>query len=133
MLIFNTYETSEKMTFIGVVVKGLGKAALFTEMPVYLTQFKKKLGFKPFPGTLNLRVEPKVKRAIRNTKAVKITGKNVNGSVECFAITVNGVKCFAIFPKKSTHAANVVEVLSKFNLRKKLRLRNGCRVRLKLS
>ncbi len=118
------------MIFVGVVVKGLGKAAGFTELAFYKRQFVKKLGFEPFPGTLNLRVEPKVKRKIKKRKAIQISGRSSKGGAKCFAIELNGLRCFAIIPTKSTHGKNVVEILSRYNLRKKLRLRNGCPARL---
>ena len=118
------------MTFVGVVVNGFGKAAGFTELAFYKRQFVKKLGFKPFPGTLNLRVEPKVKREIKKQKTIRITGRNGRGSAKCFAIKIKDLPCFAIIPTKSTHGKNVLEVLSKFNLRKKLHLRSGCRIKL---
>lgn len=118
------------MSFIGVVVSGMGKGATFVAMPFYKKQFKKKLGFIPFPGTLNLRVEAKTKRKIMKEKKTRITGRNGKGGASCFAIKINALPCFAILPDKSTHAKNIIEVLSHHNLRKKLRLRNGCRVRL---
>ncbi len=118
--------------FIGKVTGGLGKAQLFVAMPFYSKQFVKKLGFKPFPGTLNLRVEPKVKKALVKGKAIRITGRNGKGGATCFAIKLNKLNCFLIIPDKTTHSANVVEILSKHNLRKKLKLRNGCPVKLKL-
>lgn len=118
------------MTFIGVVVKGMAKGATFVAMPFYQKQFVKKLGFAPFPGTLNLRVEMKTKKKITAQKGIRIAGRGGKGGAWCFPVKVNSLPCIAIIPDKSTQTKNVVEVLSRHNLRKKLRLRNGCRVRL---
>ncbi len=120
------------MSFIGVVIKGMSKGALFVAMPFYQKQFKKKLGFKPFPGTLNLRVTPRVKREIGKQNGIKISGKKGNGSAKCFAVEISGLQCFVIIPTKSMHPANTIEVLSRYNLRKKLHLRNGCRVKIEI-
>lgn len=118
------------MSIVGVVVKGMGKGQVFVAMPFYQKQFVKKLGFAPFPGTLNLRVDVKDKKTLLSGKKIRITGRNGKGGAQCFALQVNSVPCFVVVPDKSTHAKNIVEVLSRYNLRKKLRLRNGCRVRL---
>ena len=118
------------MAIIGVVVQGLGKAQLFVAMQFYSRQFEKKLGFKPFPGTLNLHVEAKVKRELKKGKGIRIAGRGGKGGASCFPVKLNALPCFVIIPDKSTHAKNVIEVLSQFNLRRKLRLRNGCRVKI---
>ncbi len=118
------------MLFIAVVVSGMGKGATFVAMPFYQKQFVKKLSFAPFPGTLNLRVEAKTKRRIMKEKKIRIVGRSGKGGALCFAVKINAVPCVVIVPDKSTHAKNIIEVLSHYNLRKKLRLRNGRRVRL---
>ncbi len=120
------------MKMAGVVVSGMGKGTKFVAMPFYMRQFKKKLGFAPFPGTLNLRVEAKTKQEILKGKKIRVARSNGRGGAWCFAVKVNAVPCFVIIPDKSTHAKNVVEVLSRYNLRKRLMLRNGCKVRLML-
>ena len=118
------------MSIFGVVVKGMGKGQVFVAMPFYQKQFVKKLGFAQFPGTLNLRVEMKAKKKVTAQKGIRIVGKRGKGGAWCFAVNINKLPCFVIIPDKSTHAKNIVEVLSRYNLRKKLRLRNGCRVRI---
>jgi len=41
----------------GRIVKGVRKASFFTELDWVQDQCVAKLGFKPYPGTLNLRIE----------------------------------------------------------------------------
>ncbi|MBI4406349.1 CTP-dependent riboflavin kinase [Candidatus Micrarchaeota archaeon] len=118
------------MNVNGVVVSGMRKGAKFVAMPFYSGQFKQRLGFLPFPGTLNIRMAVKDKKKITKQKGIRIAGKKGKGSAWCFAVKVNTVPCFAIIPDKSTHEKNILEILSRFNLRKKLRLRNRCRVRI---
>ncbi|MCK5680315.1 DUF120 domain-containing protein, partial [bacterium] len=45
-----------KQIFTGEIVKGAGKAAFFTQLDWVTKQCVAKLGFTPFPGTLNIRV-----------------------------------------------------------------------------
>ena len=44
------------MKIDGEVTTGLGKAAYFLSQEFYTNEFKKNLGFVPFPGTLNVIV-----------------------------------------------------------------------------
>ena len=45
------------MEINGTVTTGLGKAAYFLGQDFYKDQFHHKLGFIPYPGTLNIIVE----------------------------------------------------------------------------
>ena len=44
------------MKIDGEVTTGLGKAAYFLSQDFYTKEFKKNLGFVPYPGTLNIIV-----------------------------------------------------------------------------
>ncbi len=44
------------MEITGIIETGEGKAAFFTSLDWVVTQFEREMGFKPFPGTLNVRV-----------------------------------------------------------------------------
>ena len=44
------------MIINGEVTTGLGKAAYFLSQEFYTKEFKKNLGFIPYPGTLNVIV-----------------------------------------------------------------------------
>ena len=48
----------QKHTFTGKIVSGAGKAAFFTRLDWVLEQCTAKLGFAPFPGTLNIEILP---------------------------------------------------------------------------
>ena len=45
------------MKIDGEVTTGLGKAAFFLSQEFYTSEFKKNLGFVPYPGTLNVVVD----------------------------------------------------------------------------
>ena len=118
------------MNFVAKVVNGMGKGAFFVAMPFYQKQVKKKLGFEPFPGTLNVKMAVKDKKKITATKGIRIVDKGGKGGAWCFPILLDKLPCFAIIPDKSTHEKNVLEILSQYNLRKKLHIRSGCKVRI---
>ena len=43
-----------KLEFGGTLCSGLGEGARFTQLPWAVREFRDKLGFEPYPGTLNL-------------------------------------------------------------------------------
>ena len=42
--------------FEGIVVSGMGEGAYYMALEGYRKQFKEKLGFEPYPGTLNVKL-----------------------------------------------------------------------------
>ncbi len=82
-----------KMTiFKGKIVSGMGEGSYYMSLKGYRKQFKEKLGYEPFPGTLNLKLEDKIymdkKREITNYPSIYIHGfKDENrtfGWVKCY-------------------------------------------------
>ncbi|MEM4500973.1 MAG: DUF120 domain-containing protein, partial [Thermofilaceae archaeon] len=49
-------ESPSEMILTGRVFTGLGEGAYYIQIPFYMRQFEEKLGFKPYPGTLNLKL-----------------------------------------------------------------------------
>lgn len=48
---------NKKCELIGKIVSGVKEAAFFTQLDWVQEQCQEKLGFRPFPGTLNLEIE----------------------------------------------------------------------------
>ena len=44
----------------GVLVSGMGEGAYYMGLEGYTRQFKSKIGYVPFPGTLNVRLDERV-------------------------------------------------------------------------
>jgi len=42
----------------GTVVSGIGEGRYYMSLAPYVQQFSEKIGFAPYPGTLNIRLEP---------------------------------------------------------------------------
>jgi len=51
------FDLSDKIFFKGKVTSGLGEGKYYTEQKKYTKQFQEQLGFKPYPGTLNVEIE----------------------------------------------------------------------------
>ncbi len=136
------FEEAAHIIFLnGVVFSGFGEGAYYVTKSGYKDQFVERLGFKPYPGTLNLRL-----RSITDIKARKdlealpsivvkgfINGERTYGDVKCFKVLINEKTEGAILMIHRTHyGQDVLEVVAEESLRKKLKLKDGDLVRLKI-
>jgi len=126
-------------TIKGVVFTGLGEGAYYMSKKGYVEQFEKQLGFKPFPGTLNIKLldenDIKAKRELASLQGKVIhpfiDDDRTFGDVKCFPASINGKVNGAVILVKRTHYGdNILEVISEYNLREKLSLKDGDIVRL---
>ena len=127
------------ITLEGVVFTGLGEGAYYTSKEQYRKQFIEKLGFDPYPGTLNLKLtaeyDIKTRGELEAYPAVEIEGFKSEdrsfGVVRCYpAIIDNKVKGAIITALRSHYDASVVEIIAPVNLRKHLKLKDGHKVKV---
>ena len=128
------FETKKKQKVVGEVKGGIGEGKYYVSRPFYLSQFKKLLGFKPFFGTLNLVVDPeKLDSFIFGLPVINIPGfkteERTFGRIHAYKVVVEGKQVGAmIFPERTTHPRNEVELIASINLRKKFKLKEGDKV-----
>jgi riboflavin kinase len=125
------FDLSKKVVFKGKIVSGMGEGKYYTEQRGYVNQFQKKLGFVPYPGTLNVEIEYIERnklRLLRQCGGMLIEGfttKNRTfGSVYCLNAAINGVQSVIVLPKRS-HYSNILEFISPKFLRNKLTVNDG--------
>jgi len=130
------FELTERVLFKGKVISGLGEGRYYTEQNGYVEQFKEKLGFIPYPGTLNVEIEYIERnklRLLKDSRAIHInefkTRNRTFGSVRCFKAKINGTDGAIVLPMRS-HYSNVLEFISKDFLRNKLNLKDGNEVKI---
>ena len=125
------------MNIKGVVTSGTGKGSYFVSREIYSDQFKEILGFKPYPGTLNIKISSHEIDDIANVPNQKISiihGKEGFGDVKYIkAIMNNKINGALVFPVKTEHPAKILEFIAKENLRDDLHLKDGDLVILKLN
>jgi len=120
----------------GSLESGLGEGSYYMSQAKYVSQFEQKLGFRPFAGTLNHGVsEEKLAGFLSQLEEIAIkgfrTGQRSFGSIRAFPVLVEKKYGAAIiFPERSSHESNVIEVICRENLRKKLKLKEGSSVKL---
>ena len=108
----------------------------------YTEQFKVKIGYIPFPGTLNIKLNQlqttQIIQQLDNLDNVIIDpfsdGKRTYGWVKCFHATLNNsVKCELIRLERTHHDNSVIELISKNNLRKTAKLKTGSKVTVQIN
>jgi riboflavin kinase len=134
-------EQPRTLEFDGVLVSGLGEGSYYVQLQGYSEQFTQKLGFTPYPGTLNLRLSSDhfwVKKELDSLPAIIITSfqtqRRTFGQVKCFRATINGAEQGAIILINRTHHDDrIIEIIAPKNLRKTLKLTEGNRVHVSIS
>ena len=126
----------------GTLVSGMGEGAYYMALKGYTKQFKKKIGYIPFPGTLNVRLtKNEYVEAVGQFDALDgvlikgfSDGKRTYGWVKCFKAKLNkSIDCELIRLERTVHDKTIVELISKTNLRKSAKLSDGSNVTIRIS
>jgi riboflavin kinase len=134
----SSFEKNFPVKLSGSVVSGLQDGRYYLSLPQYTRQFRKKLGFTPYKGTLNVVMEDRNKKLMLNRmKGITVDGFSIGnrvlGKVKCFPVLINRkVKGALVLPERSHYSSDTIEIVSQHNLREKLRLRDGSRVDIEL-
>ena len=135
-------KSPNSLTIIGTIISGMGEGAYYMSMKGYTKQFKSKLGYVPYPGTLNVQLkEKKFSEAISqlsNYDGTKIDpfsdGKRTFGWVKCFKAKINNkIDCELILLERTHHDTSIVEFISKHNIRKSLKIGTKSNAKIKIS
>lgn len=125
------FEGPARIQISGVVTSGLGEGRYYLSQPGYVVQFSERLGYKPYPGTLNIRVPPKdlvTVETVKNWTGTRIDGFQATGrtfgGATCFVARVAGRSCHLIVPDRS-HYQDVIELIAPVSLRTALHLKDN--------
>ncbi len=125
----------------GTLVSGMGEGAYYMGLKGYKKQFISKIGYVPFPGTLNVRLDKKIHqesiKQFETLDGIKIKsfsdGKRTYGWVKCFPAKLNNsINCQLIILERTHHDDSVIELISKTSLRKNAKLKDGSKVSIKI-
>ncbi|MFB3763702.1 MAG: DUF120 domain-containing protein [Methanotrichaceae archaeon] len=117
----------------GKVETGLREGQYYITRGGYSSQFHEKLGFVPYPGTLNVRLD---KPFIPSGEAIQIMefseeGKTF-GRCQCYRIRINGIKAAIVRPERSSYPSNLIEIIAPIGLRGSLGISDGDEVEVML-
>lgn len=129
------------ITLEGTLFTGLGEGAYYVTKDEYRKQFMEKLGFDPYPGTLNIKLtsdyDVKAKSELEAYPAIEVEGFKDEtrsfGRVKCYpAIINNKVKGAIISAMRSHYNASVLEIIAPTFLRSQLKLKDGNKVKVEV-
>ena len=113
----------------GKVFSGSGEGAKFIQLPWVKRQIAEKLGFIPYPGTLNIKIiegSHELEKLLKKEKAIEVLPAKGFCRGRCLkAILMDNLKCAIVVPEILNYAENTIEVIAQVNLREKFGLRDG--------
>lgn len=123
------------MEIKGIIVSGTHEGSYFMSLEVYQGEFLEKLGFKPFPGTLNLEISKEDTKSILDLsdKMGIIKGSGKFGDVKFLLAQLNRkISGAVLFPVKTEHSNEILEFVADENLREAYNLNDGDPATLKI-
>lgn len=127
--------------FMGNIISGMGEGAYYMSMKGYTKQFKSKLGYVPFPGTLNVKLKDKkfieAKRELDVHEGIKIDGfsdgKRTYGWVKCYPAKINNsVDGILITLERTHYDDSILELISHTNIKKAAKLSTGSQISIRV-
>ena len=132
-------KNSTGMLLTGKISSGVREGAYYMSLKKYVVQFKEKIGYVPYPGTLNISLDERSSTNMLNMLANRKSdavidgfsdGKRTYGWVKCYKCTIEGKKCHLIRLERTHHEDGLAEIISKINLRQACKLRDGTVARI---
>lgn len=124
------FDGPARVHFTGKVASGLGEGRYYLMQPGYVVQFSERLGYSPYPGTLNVRVaaEDLVRvGSVKDWNGIRIDGFQASGrtfgGATCYTARLAGHACHLIVPDRTSHK-DVVEFIAPECLREAIHLKD---------
>ena len=137
------FERDAGITLSGVVTSGMGEGRHYISLPGYMEQFESRLGYAPFPGTLNVDLDDDSVRTRARMDAISpvpIDGwedeERTYGPAFCWSATLETVEggryesAHVIAPERTHHGEDQLEVIAPAKIREALGLDDGDHVRV---
>lgn len=129
-------EALRSVIIMGEVFTGLGEGAYYVSLNGYRTQIVEKLGFDPYPGTLNLKLtDPSdmyFREILSHRAGILIKGfsdgRRTYGSVKAFKAKMHNIDAAVLLIERTHYGRDTLEVIAPVNLRQALSLKDGDRV-----
>ena len=121
----------------GIVTRGIGQSAFFTEIPWVRKQFAEKLSINPYPGTFNITIvaEDRDKlNQIRAAKGIEIVPEDEDFcAASSFPALINHrIKGAVIIPRVADYPETKVELISAEKVTESLSLKDGDQVEVEV-
>ena len=147
--LFSTLKTAIESTppatisFEGRVVSGMGEGAYYMSLGGYRKQFYEKLGYEPYPGTLNVKLVDKIfrdaRREIGKYPSIFIDGfsdtKRTYGWAKCYLAHINdgAIRNAAVLVLERTHYdESMLEIIAPVSIKDTVGIHNGDKIKIKM-
>jgi len=133
----NLKEILDDIVIIGYVQSGIGEGGYYVSIKGYYDQFQNKLGYNPYKGTLNLKLNDAnnalLNEKLKNNKPITIEGfedqQRQYGPVDCYECLIyrpdkmdSKQKAAILKIERTHHKGNIIEILAEDYLRDLLHL-----------
>jgi riboflavin kinase len=116
----------------GRVFSGIGKGRYYVGHPEYQRRFRTALGYTPYPGTLNVKLEDdemiETLKKLRGLDGTKIesfsSGDESFSALTCFSGEMDGERVTLLFIDVTHYNDSVVELISPIYLRNRFGLKD---------
>lgn len=119
------------LIIVGKIVGGAGEGAYFTRINWVQEQCQERLGFKPYPGTLNLEISreylPIIESLNREEGIDLISPDPKFCNAKTFPVSLGDIGGALIMPdeKVRIHAKNIIEIIAPLNIKASLNVSDG--------
>ena len=129
-----------KLKIRGKVFSGRGEGSFFVS--IYSKEFRKVLGFNPYPGTLNIKIEEedlvgKYSSCLRKMKHFIIEPPRIPGAklgkVLVYPAIFNGLNVYIVRPAITVYKLDVIELIAEESLRETFSLKDGDEVEVEIN
>lgn len=113
----------------GRLVKGKGEAPFFTRLPWVREQFMAKIGFDPYPGTVNLQLDEEGARLMQ--ELAKGEGISIDPpdpqfcQAKCLKVDIQGIPGALLLPLVNDYYEGIVELMAPVCVKEKLGVKEG--------
>ena len=127
---------SDQWLLKGKIVSGVKQGAFFTQLDWFQEQCLEKLGYSPYPGTLNLEISvediPGVAAIERQAEIEFIPPDSTFCSGRAYPVDIGSIRAAIIMPAEEVrvHGKNIIELISEVNLKDALGADDGDSVEL---
>jgi riboflavin kinase, archaea type len=129
--------------FEGRIISGMGEGAYYMSLNEYKKQFKEKLGYEPYPGTLNIKLNSmlyvEAKKEMLKYPSVLIEGfsdqSRTFGWVKCYPAYINdstNINSYILILERTHYDDSIMEIIAPFSIKEQFSLKNGDYIKLKV-
>lgn len=120
----------------GKIISGAGQGAYFTQIDWVQQQCHEKLGFKPYPGTLNLEISADgvpIIESLDKGKGIELISPDPKFcNAKAYPVELGEINGAIIIPEENVriHPENIIEIIAPMNIKEALNVKDADNITL---